>query len=60
MAKSLVIIDHSSRYNEIKCPVFLANGICEFLVVPTLWESVENNIPYLSNNIFEKSGHCQC
>ena len=49
--------DHSSRYNEIKCPVFLANGICDFWVVPTLWESVENNIPYLSNNIFEKSGH---
>jgi len=49
--------DPSSRYIEIKCPVFIANGKYDFWAVPTLWESVENKFSNLSNNIFEKSSH---
>ena len=49
--------DPSSRYIEIKCPVFIANGKYDFWAVPTLWESVENTFSNLSNNIFEKSSH---
>ena len=49
--------DPSSRYSEIECPVFLANGKYDFWAVPILWESVEDKFLNLSNNIFEKSGH---
>jgi proline iminopeptidase len=49
--------DPSSRYKEIKCPVFLANGKYDFWAVPILWESVEDKFHNSSNNVFEKSGH---
>jgi len=49
--------DPSSRYKEIKCPVFIANGKYDFFAVPILWESVVSELGNFSNNIFEKSGH---
>ena len=49
--------DPSSRYKEIKCPVFIANGKYDFFAVPILWESVVGELGNFSNNIFEKSGH---
>jgi proline iminopeptidase len=49
--------DPSSRYKEIKCPVFIANGKYDFWAVPILWDSVVVNSDYFSNNIFEKSSH---
>ena len=49
--------DPSSRYKEIKCPVFIANGKYDFFAVPTLWEPVVSNLGNFSNNIFEKSSH---
>ncbi len=49
--------DPSSRYGEIKCPVFIANGKYDFFAVPILWESVVSELGNFSNNIFEKSGH---
>ena len=49
--------DPSSRYGEIKCPVFIANGKYDFFAVPILWESVVSELGNFTNNIFEKSGH---
>ena len=49
--------DPTSRYQDIKCPVFLANGKYDFWAVPMLWESVVSELGNFSNNIFEKSGH---
>jgi proline iminopeptidase len=49
--------DPTSRYKEIKCPVFIANGKYDFWAVPILWESVVSEFGNFSNNIFEKSGH---
>lgn len=47
----------SSRYIEIKCPVFIVNGKYDFWVVPTLWAPVVSKFGNFSNNIFEKSSH---
>jgi proline iminopeptidase len=49
--------DPSSRYVEIKCPVFIANGKYDFWAVPTLWAPVVSKLGNFSNNIFEKSSH---
>ena len=49
--------DPSSRYKEIKCPVFIANGKYDFFAVPILWESIVSELDNFSNNIFEKSSH---
>jgi len=49
--------DPSSRYVEIKCPVFIANGKYDFWAVPTLWATVVSKLGNFSNNIFEKSSH---
>jgi proline iminopeptidase len=49
--------DPSSRYVEIKCPVFIANGKFDFWAVPTLWAPVVSKLDNFSNNIFEKSSH---
>ena len=55
--KLMINYDPSPRYNQIKCPVFIANGKYDFWAVPTLWESVTKDLENFSNNIFEKSGH---
>lgn len=55
--KIMMEYDPSSRYSNIKCPVFIVNGKYDFWAVPILWESVENKIPNLLSIIFEKSSH---
>lgn len=46
-----------TKEDKIKTPVFLALGRNDFLVPYYVWNEFKDKLPYISYNLFEKSGH---
>lgn len=52
-------LDHTEQYKNIKCPVHVFSGKCDYYAPYFLWEEVKsrNIIPNLKLTVYENTGH---
>jgi proline iminopeptidase len=49
--------DPHASFPRIAAPVFIAHGVFDFSVPPTVWAGIKETLPNQTYRAFERSGH---